>query len=723
MVLRRDRSTTRPSAGQIALRRWITAIRMTPIPAFPLVQDAALEARGFAILELSTRLSHVVRQSEILALTDRNQLTRQFSLDIDMTRLAERDFLALAPIGRWNATQERYDEAEHTWLPVASQTRSDLAPIIVTDGDGRVLPRMPAGDVAMAMAAALVRLFDLLLRPAIQRAESELARAPKGSLTPAQEDEKRLHEAVALLGESVKSVHLTQAALRRLVVEGWSGLRGAPGASNSITNDTVRIGDEAVEGLSALADRSAGQSFGAFLELLNFCIESYPLMVLMPRTALPGYLKFEVPSISASTSWLKETAQVATPVRNFPVTYWTQASRATDSFHATLQVDDQLKVRRLVASSDFDQPHVERLVSDMEGLAVRYDSLEKAASEILENELQSIAERLASLCERRCAEEQVYARYLAARGAPRRVRRKGRRAERLAEESADASLEELIDGFTSFRRRSLDHLALFAQGLRQGRFTTLARGSGDTGINPDRLRRLAKKVTDLRLGWDLVVDNNPRENSGHVYWHRTHGQGHERSLEPVQVGVQAILVDDPPSLSGSVSRMATAVLATVVATLVLLFDGWSWLDDLTWRIWANDEDGVSVHQADAVVTVLLLVPGLMLTRLHIPSTNTVLGQIRSQTRVLAYAAFAAPAALATYVAAAQSVDRAVPQATVAFLVVLMAYCWTSGAWTWWTQRQTAMDSRPTPQWVRDQLGRQSFGLQLHRDVVFRASRL
>jgi hypothetical protein len=46
-------------------------------------------------------------------------------------------------------------------------------------------------------------------------------------------------------------------------------------------------------------------------------------------------------------------------------------------------------------------------------------------------------------------------------------------------------------------------------------------------------------------------------------------------------------------------------------------------------------DGSNLPRADAIVAVLLLVPGILLTRLDIPSTNTVLGQLRSFQRRLA----------------------------------------------------------------------------------------
>jgi hypothetical protein len=76
-------------------------------------------------------------------------------------------------------------------------------------------------------------------------------------------------------------------------------------------------------------------------------------------------------------------------------------------------------------------------------------------------------------------------------------------------------------------------------------------------------------------------------------------------------------------------------------------------------------------RADAIVAVLLIVPGLLVARLDIPSTNTVLGQIRSHQRALAYSALVATTGLAMAVAASPPGRELVDFARVSFLLLAL----------------------------------------------------
>jgi hypothetical protein len=137
------------------------------------------------------------------------------------------------------------------------------------------------------------------------------------------------------------------------------------------SNEAELIRSLACEAVDRLQD-DGSYAFTAFMELLGFATLNYPLVVLLPRSKAPLYVEFDAPAISGSTTRnprAHNIAQLVTPVRNYPLSYTTRVSRFTGSYHATLSVDNQLKVRRFVASSDSDQVSLERLVTDMRSIA------------------------------------------------------------------------------------------------------------------------------------------------------------------------------------------------------------------------------------------------------------------------------------------------------------------------------------------------------------------
>jgi hypothetical protein len=160
------------------------------------------------------------------------------------------------------------------------------------------------------------------------------------------------------------------------------------------------------------------------------------------------------------------------------------------------------------------------------------------------------------------------------------------------------------------------------------------------------------------------VDNDPRENAGHAHWQRRPFGAEQQSVEPVSATVYMALVDDPPSLASNVSKLLMAVLLMVVGFGVLLqprlFAHVPLLGPLGEQLGISTRDGSVISSADAIVTMLLLVPGLMLSRLDIPSAKSVLGRLRLFPRYVAVTAVIIAGALALTVAAGRDDRLAVP---------------------------------------------------------------
>jgi hypothetical protein len=97
-----------------------------------------------------------------------------------------------------------------------------------------------------------------------------------------------------------------------------------------------------------------------------------------------------------------------------------------------------------------------------------------------------------------------------------------------------------------------------------------------------------------------------------------------------------------------------------------LFAGIPVLNAIGQRLSPELSGGDPLGSADAVVTVLLLVPGLLLARLEIPSARSVLGRLRLFPRYVAYLAMIIAGALALCVAVVR-----VPQLELPFEIAII----------------------------------------------------
>jgi hypothetical protein len=150
------------------------------------------------------------------------------------------------------------------------------------------------------------------------------------------------------------------------------------------------------------------------------------------------------------------------------------------------------------------------------------------------------------------------------------------------------------------------------------------------------------------VGRDVTTDNDPREHGAHAHWRRPSVELSPQSTEPVRAFAYMALADEAPALIESITRMVAGLALMVVGIGTLLSGGIAWLYS------AEVATGFAPQQADAVVAVLLLVPGLLLARLDLPSTRSVLGQLHKFQRTLAAASVVVTTALAIVVGTVRS---------------------------------------------------------------------
>jgi hypothetical protein len=665
-----SRTRLGPSNGD-HLPRFVAALRQTPIPTAPSPHDGYQEALGLNLLALGLRLEHVDRMSESLTLADSTHMARSVSIDINMNVLTAEQKRALRtdPSG---AT----DQPATVWLPVSRQSRLDLAPVVVRDAAGNVVPRTTQVETARALIHGLCRAFRMFLT----------------SDRRTEDPDELLHGIRHTLN---RSRWLIEATIATMIANGrqqFAGPRPPRNAEAGRATDSDSIRDKAITAVEQLF-----ASDSPFLRLLDVASSEYLLVVAMPTDRAQSFLRYDAPVIPARSQNLRARntfLRWATFRHEFTVRYSTLIPRAVNSYHVTVEVPAEIQVRRFFLTSDVDSPALRSLVDDMRAVAARYDTLRRIAPKLLELELQGIASRLAEFGRRRQRDLESFIAYIDERYATfaSRPPRWPDRPELTAAATGDTGFDE--------DRPVVTRLTRFANQYEADHFRKLAEGL----VTGETLDRLAAELIESQVDKDVHVDNDPRENAGHAQWQRRPFGADPQSVEPVTSTVYIALVDDPPSLGSNVSKLLLAVLLLVVGFGLVLEPTFFAHVPLLGDIGAPFRPVVSgdgpISSADAIVTMLLLVPGLLLSRLEIPSNKTVLGQLRLFPRYVAYTSVMIAGTLALLVASGRS-DRLHGPFVVGMVALLLLFVLVGldGAGKAVKRRRRVPVNRVSPVWL------------------------
>jgi hypothetical protein len=649
------------------LQRFLFALRTTPIPTAPPPHDSYQEALGLNLLALGLRLEHVDRMSEELTLADSTHMARTVSIDINMNVLTAEQKWALR-------TDPGAEEPKAVWLPVSRHSRTAQASFAVRDAAGNVMPRTTQVETARALTHGLSRAFRMFLAS---------DRRTEGS-------KELLH---GIMNNLNRSRWLILSAIAAMVTGGPPrlGKLPPPPADSGRATDSDIIREKAAAAVTQLFEPDS-----AFLRLLDVASSEYLLVVEMPTNKAQTFVRYDAPVIPARSKHLR-TRSVQAPwmsVRHeFTVRYDTLIPRAVNSYHVTAEVPQEIQVRRFFLTTNVDSPALQSLVADMRAVADNYDNLRTVAPKLLELELQGIASRLAEFGRRRQRDLQSFRAYIEERYAtfssrPPRFPRRGD----TTTPTGDTGL--MLD------QPIVTRLERFANLYEADYFRKLAGGL----MTGDGLRQLADELEETQVDQDVHTDNDPRENAGHAQWSRRPFGDDPDSVEPVTSTVYMALVDDPPSLASNVAKLLLAVLVLVVGFGVLMepefFSGVPVFGALGTQLHPVFDGGGPISSADAIVTMLLLVPGLLLSRLEIPSNKTVLGQLRLFPRYVAYTSVIIAGALAVLVASgrAGSLERPFLAGMIA-LLGLFVLVGLDGAGKAMKRRRRVPANRVTPMWL------------------------
>jgi hypothetical protein len=634
-VSRRSGSET---SDRERLMAFLNALRQTPIPTSPPPHDSHQEALGLNLLALALRLEHIDRMSEELTLADSTHMARSVSIDINMNVLTPEQLHAL-----------RSDPGHETrpltvWIPVARQSRTDQAPVVVHDAAGEVVPRLTQVETAQALIHGMSKAFRMFL-----------------NADPRTEDNREL--LYDIRNGLNRSRWLVEATISNLIDTGGRHTSRVPARSaqhRATHSDTIR--DRAVRAVEQLFPDDS-----PFLRLLDIAASQYLLVAQVRTDTTQAYLRYDAPVLPARSRDLRGRATITRGAafrHEFTVRYSTVIPRAVKSYHVSLEVPPEIQVRRFFLTSDVDAPALRSLVNDMRAVAQSYEELRAVSPKLLELELQSVVSRLAEFGRRRFRDLESFMAYI--EDCYSTFSRRHPRFPARTVSPAISAAQSLVP-----HRRIITGLGHLSHQYETDNLRKLADGL----IGPVDLQRWADALTKARIHADIYVDNDPRENAGHAHWQRRPFGSDPQSVEPVSATVYIALVDDPPSLASNVSKLLLAVLLLVVGFGVLLqpmlFTGIPLLGPLGARFGLSGTDGGVISSADAIVTILLLVPGVMLSRLDIPSSKSVLGRLRLFPRYVAFTAVVVAGALALTVAGGRDDQLAGPfvMAIVALLVL------------------------------------------------------
>ena len=656
-----------------------TMIQALPVPTAPLTFPNREAALGLALMDLSFRLDHLPRLSEHLTLMDRGHMSRVISVDVDLDQISGRLRDTLMVPGGAAAG----GGGGSLWVPVSRYSRRDLAPTIIQDSSGEVVPRLSHRDANRVTAAAFVKLLSMLIN-----AHEDVA-------TPASPIHQLRHT-------HQRSRWLIEAAITELITVGSPvGQRlptplehaalPAPGARNDgRTGDSRSVRDRALTGLAALFPAEGGDPLVIpFARLLQLAARQYILVAQLGLERPRRFLTWEAPLLPAQhrPAPLQTLVKNVLPVnREFVVEYETEIPRSVKAYHLTLEVRQEISVRRFLLSSDVDDEFVEVLAQDLESVARRSGRL-GSHHKLLELEMQGIASRLAELGRRRLIDLASYEAYLARLPIP------------VGPGSAPPPRELTSDqviAALSAGDCSLAVLAAFCAHYATDGLRHLAK----SGLAGQALLNVADGLRAAQVGRDVTTDNDPREHGAHAHWRRPSVELSPQSTEPVRAFAYMALADEAPALIESITRMVAGLALMVLGIGTLLSGGVAWLYS------AKVSAGFAPAQADAVVAVLLIVPGLLLARLDLPSTRSVLGQLHKFQRTLAAASVVVTTALAIAVGTVRSDHEMTRlfQLALAVLIVILVCCLCE----LYARRSHRSSSVPrsarVPRWLRDARG-------------------
>jgi hypothetical protein len=573
-------------------------------------------ATGLTLLELGLTMAHVVRLSESLDLVNERTMDRSVTVDLDLRSLTRSQRQALRSRLPSSGGPDDTTGSPLLWVPIARLHHSDPGAVVVRDGTASVVPRLPSATITRVFAAGLSRFFELSIVGRV--AESVREEAAPALAVQARWLLVRAMEAVVDGGYRADHPPPT-------VVATGPGRAAGPTGEDDDTDAKVREQAQAYLDtfVASLPDQAA--ELGYLLDVA--AREQFVIVGLSPQ-ASHVQLTYEAPSIPSRAVDGGRHRRVARMLHGYRVSYRTSVPSGVTSFHLTVRVPEELYAGRFVLATDSGATGVAVLATDLDYLAGRLETTGRVTA-VFATDLEDVTTRLCALLRLRWQQAQAFRQAAAEAVEPTGPRK------------------PTVEGVKALRGfRGLASLLVAYDSGTLAATMTRWRAPDIVAV----LRHLAEQVRACDLPWDVYGDDDPRDHVVHARWHYGGVPYTRRGIEPLTARVTLTVTDESPALLDTVAVMIAGLVALTLVTAAV---------------------APSKDQSDAVVTMLLLIPGIMLTRLGVTRAGSLIDQVRAFPRRLAYLAVAVTSGLAAFIAL-HGGGSPLPWAGVGALVLLGA---------------------------------------------------
>jgi hypothetical protein len=416
------------------------------------------------------------------------------------------------------------------------------------------------------------------------------------------------------LGKLLRSIHeprwLIQTALIRLLLDRARSediVRSIPARSDQ-DSQYRNLAMQLLDSNPPLLER--------FYELLEVAAEEYFFIVALPEGVSGHILQYESTLTSRYARQPKPRLRV---LRNnylgYYVQYESEIPPNLKSYYLQIESSPGIEIAPMYMSTEAESSFVSNVRADLGDLARRLQAWRSSQGnpllkKALELELQSACRRLTEVCRRR------------------------------SNECDNAGLE-LADARLANCKLVVESLvgADIADGDRQGHRRSLVE---NPIVTPTVLEQASDELRRNEMHRDLSVDSDPASVLANAYWRQS---APTRATDNIKVRSGFVLRDTSGSGPRSVVAYLLAVASiTYLLTAFLAKSPWPFSDRALQEL-------ESIKSPEAVIALMLLVPGFLYSQLEFSPPNSIAGQLRALPRSIARASIALVAVSAAAVAA------------------------------------------------------------------------
>jgi hypothetical protein len=577
------------------------AILSVPLPGSPPRLPRVGAPIGLAFVDGALRQNHVRRVSDSLALVEHGVVERTVRIDLSLSLLTDSQYDAGA---LYSSVRAAHRDPTHpgatglVWVPIARLSRRAVSPVEVTSGHGDRVPRLTQDETSRLMAPAMYRLLRAILQSAPD-ASNETSRLYRFLHW---EDESRWVVQRALVALTTERAHPHRARRR---VRSTGTIDGIGAERRTLALEMLRENAELL---------------GDYYRLLDVVLNDYVVVVgLSPdedehSLSYNSPLEAEFPARTLGGRISRFARQIRSAGSIYDVSYTAPLPPGVRVYHMEAETEPGLSIENLYLTTNRDESRVRRLADDLRHLSEQLTLLSSSARsdgfrKILELELQTALRDLSEIVRRRQWEGDHVRLPLTDDAAPTCQMLHGLVVR--GEATPDGNGEP----------RSALHL--------------------HPRVTPDSLAAAADELEDFDLGIDLSAEDDPARNCAHAYWRRP-TEVRRAATQATDMQCYLRIVDASAARPKNVGLFVCGVLVLkLFVASVILGNPLSWLDE---------GDASVTYEADAVASLLLLVPGFLYARLELPSSNTVAGRLRAWVRGLAYIVIGSSVVVATCLA-------------------------------------------------------------------------